>query len=158
MPESLIPLVPCVLYIDDEAANRQVFAAAFRKEFKVLAASSLEEALRLMGSHEVHVVISDQRMPGMEGCEVLRRIREAHPQVRRMLITAYADLQALVNALNQAGVCHYIQKPWDAAEVRTAVLAAFDEIRAETEREAYTERLIDSNRQLEFALRQRLLS
>jgi FixJ family two-component response regulator len=75
-----------------------------------------------------------------------------------MLITAYADLQAVVDALNQAGVCHYIQKPWEVQDVLAAVHKAHTEYSAETERSAYTEQLLETNRQLEFALRQRLLS
>lgn len=150
--------MPTVLYIDDENANRQTFKAAFRTTFDVLLAASLAEAWPLLEQREVHVVISDQRMPGVAGCEVLRQIKERYPQVRRMLITAYADLQALVDALNQAGVCHYIQKPWEAEEVRTAVMAAWAAYKAEHERAAFTEKLLESNRQLEFALRQSLLS
>lgn len=149
---------PTVLYIDDEAANRLTFKAAFRTVFKVMVAADLAEAWPILQQHEVHVVISDQRMPGVAGCEVLRRIKERFPHVRRMLITAHADLQALVDALNQAGVCHYIQKPWEAEEVRTAVMSAWAAYKAEHEQAAFTERLIESNRQLEFALRQSLLS
>lgn len=150
--------VPHVLYIDDEGANRQVFQATFRKEFHVDTAASLAEAWPLLKDGRVDVVICDQRMPGVEGCEALKRIRERYPRVRRMLITAHADLQALVDALNEAGVCHYIQKPWAVAEVRDAVNKAFAELQVEAERTALTERLMESNRQLEFALRQRLLS
>jgi response regulator RpfG family c-di-GMP phosphodiesterase len=106
----------------------------------------------------VHVLIADQRMPDMAGSEVLRLVRERHPTVRRMLVTAYADLQAIVDALNFGGACFYIQKPWEEETVRSAVAAAFEEFRAEEERTAYTARLVESNRQLEFALRQRLLS
>ena len=149
---------PTVLYMDDEAGNRQAFKAAFRTEFNVLAASRLEEAMALLARHEVHVVIVDQRMPGLAGCTVLQRIKERFPQVRRMLITAYADLQALVDALNLAGVCHYIQKPWEAEEVLSAVSMAFAAYNEEMAKSALTERLMESNRQLEFALRQRLLS
>lgn len=151
-------LFPTVLYIDDEAANRQTFKAAFRTTFNVLVAANLSEAWPILQRSEVHVVISDQRMPGVAGCEVLSQIKERYPRVRRMLITAHADLQVLVDALNQAGVCHYIQKPWEAEEVRTAVLAAWAEYKAEHERIAFTEKLLESNRQLEFALRQSLLS
>ncbi len=151
-------LLPTVLYIDDEAANRQTFKAAFRNTFNVLVAADLPEAWPILQQHEVHVVICDQRMPGVVGCEALRQIKERFPQVRRMLITAHADLQALVDALNQAGVCHYIQKPWEAEEVRTAVMSAWADHKAELERAAFTKKLIESNRQLEFALRQSLLS
>lgn len=158
LPEEHLPSVPTVLYIDDDEGNRIAFRAAFRKDFEVIVADGLASAWPLLENGGVHMVICDQRMPGIPGTESLRRIRESFPQVRRMLITAYADLQALVDALNQAGVCHYIQKPWEADEVRKAVAAAWTGYREEMERAAYTERLIESNRQLEFALRQSLLS
>lgn len=149
---------PSVLYLDDNALNRQAFQAAFRTEFMVLLAATAEEAMRILAENDVHVIIADQRMPGMPGTEVLRSVRERHPAVRRMLVTAYADLQAIVDALNQGGVCYYIQKPWEEDSVRRAVAAAFAEFKAEEERSEFTARLIESNRQLEFALRQRLLS
>ncbi|HEY0979025.1 MAG TPA: response regulator [Flavobacteriales bacterium] len=158
-PLSIVPpTLPCVLYIDDDAANRQVFSAAFRREFKVLTAQGLAEAWSLLDTNNVHVVISDQRMPGITGSEALRMIRERYPRTRRMLVTAYADLEAVVDALNQGGVCYYIHKPWEPEEVRRVVLSAFAEIQLEDDRNAYTEKLLEANRQLEFALRQRLLS
>ena len=132
--------------------------ASFRHEFKVLFAADLTQAWSLLAAHDVHVVISDQRMPGIMGCEVLKVIRDRFPRIRRMLISAHADLEVLVKAVNEAGVCHYIQKPWDEMEVRNAVTKAFAELQAEIEREALTEKLLTSNRQLEFALRQSLLS
>ena len=150
--------VPTVLYLDDEIGNCQTFQAAFRTVFNVLLAGSLDEAWPLLKQHEVHVVICDQRMPGVMGSEALRRIKDRYPDVRRMLITAYADLQVLVDALNQAAVCHYIQKPWEVKEVLEAVRIAFAAYREEKKQSAFTERLMESNRQLEFALRQILLS
>ncbi|MGB3525995.1 MAG: response regulator [Flavobacteriales bacterium] len=152
------PDLPTVLYMDDEPGNRSAFKAAFRTEFNVLLAADLAEAWASLAKHQVHVVICDQRMPGVVGSEALRQIKDRYPKARRMLITAHADLQALVDALNQAGVCHYIQKPWEAPEVRKAVQAAWKDYKAEAEREAFTEKLLESNRQLEFALRQSLLS
>ncbi len=134
------------------------FQAAFRKDFTVLLAADLDAAWEHLREHEVHVVICDQRMPGVLGSEALARIRAAYPHVRRMLITAHADLQALVDALNEAGVCHYIQKPWEVEAVRRAVFAAWRDLQVELERNAFTEKLIESNRQLESALRQSLLS
>lgn len=149
---------PSVLYLDDNAPNRQAFQAAFRGEFTVLLAATADEAMRILAENTVHVIIADQRMPGIPGTEVLRSVRERHPSVRRMLVTAYADLQAIVDALNHGGVCYYIQKPWEEESVRRAVAAAFAEFKAEEERSEFTARLIENNRQLEFALRQRLLS
>lgn len=151
-------IVPTVLFIDDEPGNRLTFKAAFRKEFNVLLAESLEAAWPILEQQEVHVVICDQRMPVVMGSEALCRIKARFPRVRRMLITAYADLQTLVDALNNAGVCHYIQKPWEVQDVLTAVQAAWAAYQNENDQAAYTERLLESNRQLEFALRQSLLS
>jgi DNA-binding NtrC family response regulator len=150
--------IPTVLFIDDEAGNRLTFKAAFRNAFNVLLADNLDEAWPLLEQNEVHVVICDQRMPLVLGSEALRQIRERYPQVRRMLITAYADLQTLVDALNQAGVCHYIQKPWEVDDVLIAVHAAWRDYRSESDRAEFTAKLLESNRQLEFALRQSLLS
>lgn len=155
---SSTPTKPCVVYLDDEAGNRQAFEAAFRKEFCVLLASNLGELWTLLAQHQVHVLIADQRMPGTPGSQVLGLVRERYPQVRRMLVTAYADLQALIDALNSGGACYYIQKPWEVDVVRAAVAKAMAEIQADEERTRYTERLLVSNQQLEFALRQRLLS
>lgn len=150
--------VPCVVYLDDEVGNRQAFEAAFRKEFKVICVDGLGALWTALQEHQVHVLITDQRMPGMTGSEVLALVRERYPSVKRMLVTAYADLQAIVDALNRGGVCYYIQKPWEVDQVRKAVLNAFAETKAESERAAFTRKLITSNEQLEFALRQRLLS
>ncbi len=149
---------PTVLYLDDNAANRQAFNAAFRKEFKVLLAANLTEAWQQLDQNSVHVIIADQRMPDTKGSVALSLVRERYPSVRRMLVTAFADLQAVVDALNHGGVCYYIQKPWEVDAVLKAVANAFSEIKAEQDREAYTARLLESNQQLEFALRQRLLS
>ncbi len=149
---------PCVLYMDDDAKNRQAFLAAFRRQFNVLLATDLDEVWQVLAVHKVHVIIADQRMPLISGSEALRRIRERYPSIKRMLITAFADLQAIVDALNQAGVCYYIQKPWEAKAVQEAVIKAYLEFREEEERTAFTAKLVESNRQLEFALRQRLLS
>jgi response regulator RpfG family c-di-GMP phosphodiesterase len=149
---------PTVLYLDDEPGNRQAFQAAFRRAFNVVTAGSVEEALRLFEHHDIHVFIADQRMPGMTGSEVLALVRHKHPNVRRMLLTAYADLDAVVNAINQGGACYYVRKPWEHREVVEAVESAFRDLVTEREQAVYTARLIQSNQQLEFALRQRLIS
>ena len=157
-PNTSLEPAPCVVYLDDEPSNRQAFESAFRKDFKVLCAASMQEAWAHLEMNHVHVFITDQRMPGITGSELLVHVRDRFPLVRRMLVTAYADLQAVVDALNSGGACFYIQKPWELETVRAAVRRAFAEILAEEARATYTERLIASNQQLEFALRQRLLS
>lgn len=152
------PLTPTVLYVDDEEGNRQAFISAFRRQFRVFTACSLQEAWEVLTRNEVHVVLSDQRMPGTVGTELLQLVRERFPSIRRMLVTGYTDLQAVVDAINQCGVSKYISKPWDPSCIATAVQEAFLDLRREREQKAFTEQLEETNRQLEFALRQRLLS
>jgi DNA-binding NtrC family response regulator len=153
-----LPLTPTVLYVDDEEGNRQAFTTAFRREFRVLTAATLQEAWDVLGRNEVHVVLSDQRMPGTVGTELLQLVREKYPAIRRMLVTGYSDLQAVVDAINNCGVMKYISKPWDPSSIASAIREAFLDLRREREQKALTEQLEETNRQLEFALRQRLLS
>ena len=149
---------PCVLFVDDDAGNRQAFLATFRRAVDVLLAKDVKEAWEHLAAHHVHVVIADQRMPGTPGSRMLAQIRDRYPAIRRMLITGYADIEAIIEAINDGGVSRYITKPWDHDELVRAMRLAFDDLRAEEERVAYTQRLIEANQQLEFALRQRLLS
>jgi two-component system sensor histidine kinase/response regulator len=150
--------LPKVLFLDGSAANRSAFEDAFQGEFELSVAGGLDEAWELLADGTMDVVICDQMLPGIAGSEALRQVKQRHPRARRMLITAHADLQSLVDALNRAGVCHYIQKPWETEKVRIAVLEAHATLLAEEAKDAYTMQLQESNRQLEFALRQRLLS
>lgn len=149
---------PVVLFVDDDAGNRQAFSAAFRHHMQVMVAADLHEAWIILSSHKVHVVIADQRMPGTTGSELLTLVKERYPHVRRMLVTAYADLEAIIDAVNNGGVTKYFAKPWVHDHLVKAVHEVFAQIRAEAEQAAYTERLLQANQQLEFALRQRLLS
>ena len=149
---------PTVLFVDDDAGNRQAFHSAFRTSMCVLLAADLHEAWVHLSTNVVHVVIADQRMPRTSGSELLALVKERHPQVRRMLVTAYADLEAIIDAVNNGGVTKYFAKPWVNDLLVKAVEDAYAEVKAEAERTDYTRKLEESNRQLEFALRQRLLS
>jgi len=149
---------PVVLFVDDDAGNRQAFQAAFRHRMRILLAADLHEAWALLSTNKVHVLITDQRMPATSGSELLTLVKERFPDVRRMLVTAYSDLEAIIDAVNNGGVVKYFAKPWVNDQLMNAVEDAFFDIKREEEREAYTRKLEEANRQLEFALRQRLLS
>lgn len=149
---------PSVVFVDDDAGNRQAFRAAFRGQMDVWTAASIEEVWALLNSKIVHVVIADQRMPDAKGSELLAQVRERFPHVRRMLVTAYADLEAIIEAVNTGGVTKYFAKPWVSDQIVNAVHQAYTEVTSEAEQLDYTKRLEEANRQLEFALRQRLLS
>ena len=150
--------LPCVLFVDDDAGDRQAFKASFRHSMEVLVAKDIQEALSLLAHHRVHVVISDQRMPHAPGSDLLAQVRDRYPAVRRMLVTGYTDMEAMIDAVNRGGVSKYIAKPWVNEQLVQAVEQAYAEFKVEEEKASYTRRLEDANRQLEFVLRQRLLS
>lgn len=158
MPLQFVQPKPCVVFVDDDAGNRQAFQAAFRHAMSVLTAANLHEVWAHLSAHHVHVVIADQRMPGTRGSDLLSLVRERYPQVRRMLVTAYSDLEAIIEAVNNGGVTKYFAKPWVNDQIVQAVEQAHREIRSEEEKSERLEKLEEVNRQLEFALRQRLLS
>lgn len=110
-----------VLVVDDEEDNLDAFRFAFRKAFQLHYAQGGEAGLELLDRLDAAVVVSDQRMPKMSGIEFLRRAKERRPDVFAVLLTAYADLPVLVEAINSGAVDRYVQKPWDSKEL-TAIL------------------------------------
>ncbi len=107
----------CVLYVDDDQPNLIVFQAAFADDFEVLTASDPRVAVELLARHDVALLLTDQRMPGMSGTELCELARRDHPAVVRFLISAYADLDAVIDAINRGHVDRYLRKPWDVAEL-----------------------------------------
>jgi signal transduction histidine kinase len=107
-----------VLYVDDDRANLLAFRAIAEPQYRVLTARSGEDALKVLEQQrDVAVLITDQRMPGMSGIDLCERARVSHPDVVRMLVTAYSDLSAAVAAINRGHVSRYLNKPWNADEL-----------------------------------------
>jgi response regulator RpfG family c-di-GMP phosphodiesterase len=103
----------------------------FRREgYNILLAHTPSQALEMMACNEVQVVISDQRMAEMHGTEFMARARELHPNTVRMILSGYADMASVKDAVNRGAVYKYLSKPWDDEELRSAVREAFQ--RAET--------------------------
>jgi two-component system, NtrC family, sensor kinase len=115
-----------VLFVDDEDNNLVVCEAVCADHFEVLTATSGEAALALMREQEVGVIIADQRMPGMSGVELLERVRIEFPDVVRLLITAYSDLPAAVDAINRGQIRRYLKKPWQPDELRAETADALE--------------------------------
>jgi signal transduction histidine kinase len=118
--------IPRVLFVDDEIANLIVCEEACSDTFSVLTARSAQAALEVMKREEVAVVVADQRMPGMTGVELLERIRRDYPETSRLLITAYVDMPATIDAINRGHVRRYIRKPWESEELKATIRDAFD--------------------------------
>jgi signal transduction histidine kinase len=108
-----------VLYVDDEAGNLIVFRKNFEQHFNVITTESPMEAMKLLDTPGIAVLLADQKMPGMTGVELLAHAREHHPDVVRMIITAYSELDIAMNAINLGHVHRYILKPWRPDELLT---------------------------------------
>jgi signal transduction histidine kinase len=147
-----------ILVVDDEADVIASVQDLLRLDYRVLGATRAEDGLQTLRQQEVHVVLTDQRMPGMSGVEFLRRVRESHPEVTRLLFTGYADIKAVIDAINQGNVFRYIAKPWDPEELQTIIRQAaerFDLLeerkRLLTDLRAKNEELEQTNRELRQA-------
>jgi response regulator RpfG family c-di-GMP phosphodiesterase len=147
-----------VLYVDDEVHNLNSFKAGFRRLFNVFTAESAAEGRKVLESENIHVIITDQRMPVMTGIEFLESIIPDFPDPIRILLTGYADINAVIDAINKGQVYKYIQKPWMDEDLRINIDKAFEIYSLRKENRELTEQLLLANKQLEFLLRQNLLS
>jgi signal transduction histidine kinase len=135
-----------VLFVDDEEPNLVVFEAVCGDEFPVLTASSGVDGLELMKEHEIGVVLTDQRMPGMTGIELLEKVEAEYPDAIRLLITAYSDLQAAEDAINRGHVRRYMRKPWEPETLRAELRDAIDLYTLNTRVKELEQRLLDTER------------
>ncbi|MDB5257495.1 MAG: Chemotaxis protein CheY [Chitinophagaceae bacterium] len=147
-----------VLYVDDEENNLNAFKASFRRDFKVYTAISADDAKVILAETEIHVLITDQRMPGTTGTELLAQAVKDFPDQTRILLTGFSDIEALKDAINLGQIFCYLQKPWNDEELKQTIKRAYQVYNLKKEKEALTEKLLITNEQLEFYLRQKLLS
>ena len=117
--------LPCVLFVDDELNNLISFKAAFRRHFSVYTTTDTDEAFEILAKNPIHVVLADQRMPQISGVDFLAQVRDMHPQAGRVLITAYSDIDSVINAINEGEVYRYIAKPWDEDWVIQIIQSAY---------------------------------
>jgi signal transduction histidine kinase len=110
-----------ILYVDDEPLALETLQRQFRREFTILTASSAAQGLEILRERTVALVLADQRMPDTTGTQLLSRVRVEFPHAVRMLLTAYTDLESVVEAINQGHVYRYLTKPYDEREVRMAL-------------------------------------
>ncbi|MGH7171384.1 MAG: ATP-binding protein [Gemmataceae bacterium] len=140
-----------LLIVDDEPDVVQSLRDLLRREYLVLGATHAREGLRLLHEQPVHVVMSDQRMPDISGVEFLRDVRRDCPDTIRLLFTGYADIKAVIDAINEGHVYRYITKPWDPDELRTILHQASEQYDLLQERQRLLEDLRRKNQELENA-------
>lgn len=141
-----------ILIVDDEPANLRALERLFREHYEVLTAVSGAEALEVLGKHDVALLITDQRMPGMTGIKLLKKTVTLRPRMVRIILTGYTDVDALVEAINCGEVYRYVTKPWSNEELRITVKRALEHF--ETNKNSYeltlsNERLLGRIREIQ---------
>jgi len=122
-----------VLLIDDEPANLRLLRRVLGQDYDTLVAENGSDGLKILAEEQVSLIISDQRMPGMTGVEVLSASREIQPDAVRILLTGYTDIQALIDAINSGHIYKYVQKPWDAEDLKLTVKRAIESLELKQE-------------------------
>ena len=113
-----------ILVVDDEEEILQSLRGLLRLEYDVHTAQNAAEGLEIFRRRQIHVVMSDQRMPEMTGAQLLSQVQEERPETMRILFTGYADIEAVIEAVNEGRIFRYIAKPWNPEELQATVRMA----------------------------------
>lgn len=116
-----------ILVVDDEEEILFSLRGLLRQDFELHTATSGAEALDIMRRHTIHVLMTDQRMPQMTGVELLAQSRAVCPEAVRIVFTGYADIKAVIDAVNEGQIFRYLTKPWDPDELVAALRQGCDE-------------------------------
>ncbi len=147
-----------VLYVDDEENNLISFKAAFRRYFTVFTANSANTAQDILSKNEIHVLISDQQMPETLGTELLAKAALDYPDQIRILLTGFTDIEALKDDVNRGHIFRYLEKPWNDVALKKTIEESYQVYHIKKEQEELNKKLLITNEQLEFMLRQKLIS
>lgn len=115
-----------ILLVDDEEANVRLLKRVLSDEYDTVEALSGQEGLNMLVEHDISLIITDQRMPGMTGVQLLKESLAVRPEAMRILLTGYTDVQALIDAINSGHVYKYVPKPWDRDELKVTVKRAIE--------------------------------
>jgi diguanylate cyclase (GGDEF)-like protein len=144
-----------VLVVDDEEENILAFQLNFRHDFTVDAATSGAEALERLADRTYAVVVTDQRMPGMSGVELLERTVDTYPHLIRIIVTGYTDNQSLIDAINMGRIYKYVTKPWSRDEMAVTIKRAIEAYSLALENDRLLLELQSKNEELEQTVAER---
>jgi two-component system response regulator HupR/HoxA len=137
-----------VLVVDDELRSLETLRRTLEEDFIVLTAASAEEGEVVMAREFVHIVVSDQRMPGTSGVEFLRRVRSQWPDTVRLILSGYTEAEDIISGINDAGIWQYLLKPWHPDQLLLTLKSAADVWRLQQENQRLSLELRDSPEQL----------
>jgi len=126
-----------VLYVDDEEQALKYFTMSLKDNFRIITASSADMAWEIIEKKgmEIGVLITDQRMPGKSGVDLLKKLRETYPMIVRVITTAYTEMESTIDSINMGAVFHYIQKPWDIPSLQLNLCRAMEYYILQVERD-----------------------
>ncbi len=110
-----------ILYVDDEEDNLSTFKSVFRREYDIYLANSGEKGLEILAETPIDLVITDQRMPEMSGNEFLVEVVERHPDLSRIILTGFSDVNDVIMAINTGKIHSYITKPWKKEDLQNTI-------------------------------------
>ncbi|MBK7022956.1 MAG: sigma-54-dependent Fis family transcriptional regulator [Sulfuritalea sp.] len=137
-----------VLVVDDEPRSLETLRRTLEEDFTVFTAQSAEEGETIMAREFVHIVLSDQRMPGTQGVEFLRRVRDQWPDTVRLILSGYTDAEDIIAGINQAGIWQYLLKPWHPEQLVLTLKSAAELWRLQQENQRLLLDLRDSPEQM----------
>lgn len=138
-----------LLFVDDEVNNLLSFKATFRREFEVFTAETAELGEKMLEENEIPIIIADYRMPDVTGVEFFERIIPNNPDSIRILLTGYADIEAVIDAINKGEVYRFVRKPWDENELRNTIKNGYEIYRTKRELKEKNIALVESYNELD---------
>ncbi|MDH5366257.1 MAG: hybrid sensor histidine kinase/response regulator [Cyclobacteriaceae bacterium] len=143
-----------ILFVDDEEGNLRVFKSSFKWYYNIFLANSGEEGIQILNNEKIDLIITDQRMPNMTGVEFLEKIIPTYPNVPRIIVTGYTDLESIIEAVNNGRIFHYVTKPWEVDDLKAVIENALQVSMLKSENLDLVTNLKKANKQLTSALHQ----
>ena len=146
--------VPAILYVDDEKLSHLIFRAVFEDDYEIHTALSAHEGIEILHREPIELLITDQCMPEMTGAELLEATHQEFPDIGRVMLSAYSDIDAVIQAINTGRVDRYVSKPWEAEDLKEVI----ERVLEDSTRRRRQQQMIDELRrraERERALRQK---
>ncbi len=139
-----------ILYIDDEVENLRGFQFLFKRNYKILTAVSADEGFALLEKNKIKLIIADQRMPKMSGVDFFEAAAKMYPDIIRIILTGYSDIEAIIKAINKGKIFKYVTKPWDKDELKLIIDNALWSYNIAAENKNLIKSLKEANKNLEI--------
>lgn len=139
-----------ILFVDDEENILHSLNRLLRKEgYRILTATSGADGLEMLKKHDVHLVVTDQRMPGMSGTEFLAKVKENYPEIIRIVLSGYTEVDAITESINEGHIYKFMLKPWNDQNIKLEIKQALEQYDLMQVNKALHEKLIEKNAELE---------